>query len=1121
MKVFTFKMLSADYLAINYFFMLGNTKSIINTTSLTPFTMKKCKTKMYAVTRSSCMLKLLQRTMISGILLFALSLQVIGQNKTVTGTVVNEAGEALIGVTIAIKGTSMGSISGADGEYTITNVANDAILVFSYVGMLSKEESVGNRTTINVVLEPDIMGVEQIVVVGYGTKKKVNLTGSVSVADKELMESRPVGNVQQALQGIVPNLIISPTAAGGEPGADMAMNIRGLTSFEGGTDPYVLVDGIPMEINDVDPDDIESISVLKDAASTAIYGARAAYGVILITTKRGQKGSRISYTMNTGWSSPTIWPQIIEGSMDWAHALNDARINGGGSPLYTDNALIRLAMNLNTPESAGGVLPSANGLGWDILNTGTKAVANDGLTDLIVNRWAPRTKHNISASGGNEVVNYYVSAGYYDEQGMIKWGNEEFDRYNLDAKISANVTNWMKFDFLTKYNRGHEDFPWNQNFGRAWTMNWISKMKPGMPAKYRGTDIWLANTRVEEWKNVRQNIVTNQFVASPRILLEPIRGWVTTIKLDYTSDQRHDVRTVKQYPWSRPNGDIAYNPQNRAQTQYRSSIGTNTYISPDIYSNYSRDFGAHSINVLAGYKQELYQYSNLNATAFYLLSDAIPSLSTAVGEKTITDSKGHWATQSTFARFGYNFAEKYLLEVNVRADGSSRFEDGQRWGVYPSVSAGWVITEEDFFPVMDNINMLKLRASYGTLGNQNVANYLYIPTLPISETSYWLFSGLRDWTVGTPNLTSVNLTWEQRSTLDIGIDAMFLDNRLAVSAGVYDARTTNLVGPGTPLPAVLGTSVPKKNEGEIMTRGWELEATWKNRIGNDFSYEVRGVLSDYKSTVIYYNNPNKLLGSFTWFNEGEYYTGKELGEIWGLEFDGYFESQEEVDNHPIDQSYVYSGNWYPGDSKFVDQNGDGKIDIGNNTADDHGDYVKLGNTTPRYVYGLSGGMRWKGFDVSVLFQGIGKRDIDLVQGRGPFRGPAAGPMHNNVLEGHLDYWRDETSPLGANMDDPYFPRPYAQYFGQNGKNYTYSTDHFLQSGAFLRLKNIRIGYTLPSNLTNKIFIKSARFYISGENLLTFTKMMFYDPEAFGGRWYGVGDAYPLSKTLSFGLNINF
>jgi TonB-linked SusC/RagA family outer membrane protein len=1057
------------------------------------------------------MLKLLKILKITGILFLAFSMQVFAQTKTITGTVSNESGEALIGASIAVKGTNIGTISGMDGEFRLDGVPSDGVLSVSYVGMLSQEIPIGGQSEFNVVLKADLLGVEEVIVVGYGTKKKVNLTGAVSVADKELMESRPVANVQQALQGIVPNLIIAPTVAGGEPGADMAMNIRGLASFEGSSDPYVLVDGIPMEINDIDPDDVESISVLKDAASTSIYGARAAYGVILITTKKGQMGSRVSYSMNTGWSSPTIWPKIVEGNLDWAYALNDAITNAGGSAYYNEDALARLAQNLENPGSAASMLPTADGLNWDIMNTGTKGVANDGLTDLIVRRWAPRTKHNLSASGGNQTVNYYVSAGYYDEVGLLKFGNEEFDRYNLDAKINAKVTKWLQMSFLTKYNRGHEDFPWNQFYGRSWIMNWIGKLKPGTPAKYPGTDVWTQQTRVEEWKNVRQNILSNQFVASPRLIIEPVKGWVTNIELNYTSNESNDVRTVKQYPWVRPTGEIAFVPANRGETEYRSSLATNTYISPNVYSTFTRDFGAHNINVMAGYQQELYQYSNLNASAFYLLSDAIPSLSTAVGEKTIDDSKGHWATQSGFARFGYNFAEKYLLEVNVRADGSSRFEEGERWGIFPSVSAGWVISEEDFFPVQDKVNLLKLRASYGTLGNQQVANYLYVPTLPISQTGQWLFGGQRAWTVGAPNLTSVDLTWEQVATLDFGIDAMFLENRLGVSVGWYESHTTNLVGPGEPLPALLGTSVPKKNEGEIMTRGWELEVSWKNRVTDDFSYELRGVLSDYKSTVVSYNNPTKLLNS--------YYDGQVLGEIWGLEFDGYYNSTEEVETRGIDQSYVYSGTWYPGDSKFVDQNGDDKIDRGINTYDDHGDLVVLGNSTPRFVYGLNGGIKWKGFDIGVLFQGIGKRDLDLRSA--VFRGPGAGPMHNNVLVGQLDYWRDESSPLGANMDDPYFPRPYAQYFGQNGKNYSYATDHFLQNAAFLRLKNIRIGYTLPARLTEKVFISSARLYVSGENLLTFTKLMFFDPEAFGGRWYGAGDAYPLSKTLSIGLNINF
>jgi len=647
------------------------------------------------------------------------------------------------------------------------------------------------------------------------------------------------------------------------------------------------------------------------------------------------------------------------------------------------------------------------------------------------------------------------------------------------------------------------------SLGRAWIMNWIGKLKPGLPAKYPGSDIWLSNTRVEEWKTNRENVLNNQMVISPRIILEPVKGWVTNIELNYKSSQRDHSQFFKQYPWVRPSGEIAYNPQNQASTQYRSDLANNTYLSPNIYSTYTRSFGNHNLHILAGYQHEVFNYNGLKSTAMYLLSNEVPSLSTSVGEKTVEDELGHSATQSLFGRLNYNFSERYLLEVNVRGDGSSRFEPDQRWAVFPSVSAGWVISNEGFLSGQGLFDLLKIRGSYGALGNQNVDNYLYVPTLPVKETDYWLFSGGRAWTVSSPNLTSVNLTWEQVATVDFGLDVLMLDNRLGFTFGVYESRTTNLVGPGEPLPAVLGTAVPKRNEGEIMTRGWEIEASWRHRI-NNFSYDLRLVVSDYQSTVVSYNNPTKLLSS--------YYDGQKLGEIWGLQTPGYYQSQSDIDAHNMDQSYIYSGTWFPGDTKYTDQNGDGAINIGNNTYDDHGDLVVLGNDQARYMFGINASARWKGIDVFILLQGVGKRDLYFTDGS--FRGPAAGPMHNNVLKGHLDYWRDETSPLGANPNG-YFPRPYAQYWAQNAKNFEYPTDHLLQNGAFLRLKNLQIGYTIPSNITQKIRMKNARIYLSGENLLTFTKLMFYDPEAFGGRWYGMGDAYPLSKTLSVGLSVNF
>ncbi|REG81854.1 SusC/RagA family TonB-linked outer membrane protein [Algoriphagus antarcticus] len=1026
----------------------------------------------------------------------------------VSGTVTDEKGDPLPGASVTVAGTLTGTVTDINGNYTL-EVDESATLIFSFIGFDSEEVAVGSRTIINITLLDDVSSLDEIVVVGYGTKKKINLTGAVSTASGKDMANRPVTNVQQSLQGLVSNLTISPNNAGGEPGADMAMSIRGLASFEGSTAPFVLVDGVPMGINDIDPNDIESVSVLKDAASTSIYGARAAYGVILITTKRGSSGSRISYSTNVGFSAPTIWPRL-EGGTAWAHALNDARTNFGASPFYPDEAIARLEQNLANPGSAPGMLPNASGDNWNIMNTGTLGVANDGISDLILRDNAPRVKHNLSISGGNESVNYYLSGGFYDEKGLLTFGDESFNRFNVDAKIGAKVTSWMNLDLFFKYKSENEDFPWNQNFGRAWYMNWIGKLKFGTPAKYPGTDIWTDQTNVEAWKKVRQSITDNQMVISPKITLEPIKGWVTTLQLNYTSTQVEDTRTGLQYPWVRPNGVVDFIPQNRESTEYHNELRRNTYLSPNLYSSYSRVFGKHDLQLMVGYQQEEYTFSNLGARSFFLLSDAIPSISTAVGDQLVNDAVGHWSTRSVFGRFNYIFDEKYLLEVNLRSDGSSRFEEDERWGVFPSVSAGWIISEENFFSSNKLIDLLKIRGSYGTLGNQDVANYLFIPTMPIRQTNNWLFGNDRAWTVRAPNLNSVNLSWETVSTIDLGIDAYLLNNRLGFTFGVYETRTSDLVGPGQPLPAVLGSTVPKRNEGEIKTRGWELELSWKNVVSQDFRYEIRGQLADYKSTVVDYNNPTGLLNTF--------YPGQDLNEIWGYRYDSHYQTQAEI-SEGVDQSFIYSGLWRTGDFRYKDLNGDGKINVGDNTIDNHGDLDIVGNTTPRYTYGLNLNAQWKNLDVSIFFQGVAKRDWSFGSSS-VFRGPAGGPMHNNVLEGHLDYWRDESSVLGANYD-AYFPRPYAQFFGENAKNYGRPTDHLMQDASYLRLKNLQIGYSLPKRIAEKVLLTNARIYISGENLLTFTDLMFFDPEALAGRWYGSGDAYPLSRTFSAGLNLNF
>jgi len=1041
------------------------------------------------------------------------------QQKAVSGKVTNAAGVPLPGVTVAVKGTTNGVITDNNGNFSLANIPVNATLKFSFVGMKSKEVEVGNQTKINISLEEETVYLDEVVAIGYGTQKKINLTGAVSLAKKEDIENRPVATVQQALQGLVPNLTLSVNSSGGEPGGSMNMNIRGLQSFGGSSAPYVLVDGIPMDINNIDPSDIESISVLKDAASSAIYGARASNGVILITTKTGKdnkSGVSVSYSTNFALSSPLKLPQLAD-AMSFALAENDAAKNIGTSPWYTADALSRLAQNIASPGSAPTMYGKSDGLSWDIGAMGLGAAANTDWYSIFYKKFGTRQKHNLNVSGTAGKIDYYLSAGYYEEQGLFKAWDDSYDRYNFDGKISSQATSWLKISALFKYNSYKQDFPWATD-GRGRIYDLITKVKPTMPAFYPGTDVWTQESNVLTRRDTRDVTVGKQLIISPRVVIEPIKGWVTNIELNYISNNDRNTKSSLTVPWIRPNGDLAYSPT-QPSTMFNPTLNTNDYLSPTVYSNYTRSFGKHNLVVMAGYQQEVYNYFNLAATSNYLLSDAIPSVSTAVGTKTVADGQGHWATQSLFGRVSYNFNEKYFVEANFRADGSSRFEPSKRWGDFPSFSAGWVLSKERFFPFKKQIDFFKIRGSYGTLGNQNVANYLYVPTMPIDQ-SYWLFGNNRLWTVGTPNLNSINLTWEKVSTKDIGLDIKLLKNRLSGTFDWYEAYTTDLVGPGLAVPAVLGTSVPKTNSGEIRTRGFELELSYKNNI-RDFYYEIGGVLSDNISVVTKYNNPTNLLNTSVGNTPNNYYVGQRLGDLWGYQTAGLFQTAAEVTGW-ADQQAIYAGTWRTGDVKYVDQNKDGKVNYGKNTLDDHGDMKVMGNELPRFIYGFHMSGSWKGFELAAFFQGIGKLDqwVSEADNGNYFRGPANGPLHATVLKEQLDYWRDDTSPLGANPN-AYFAKPYSVFTGENNKNYQIPNDRFMQNGAYLRLKNLQLGYTIPKSITQKVSIAKAKIYISGENLLTITKLMIFDPEAAVRG--GIGDAkvYPLAKLYSVGLNINF
>jgi TonB-linked SusC/RagA family outer membrane protein len=1049
------------------------------------------------------------------------------QKNQISGTVIDAKGLPLPGVSVVVKGTTIGTVTDNNGKFSLSVPLDVKILTFSFVGMKTQEMGIGGKTNIDVSMAEETFGIDEVVAIGYGRMKKINVTGAVSVAGKKDIANRPVSSAMQALQGVSPGLVITTTGDAGQPGAKMNINIRGLTSLEGSSIPYVLIDGIPMNITDIDPEDIESISILKDAASSAIYGAKAAFGVILITTKKGKNREAISinYSNSFAMNEMLNMPHKAD-AVSFANLVNQAQINLTGSPFYTVQNFANIVQNAKDPGSAPEMYRSGNS--WLMGNWGINNTAAYDWMDIFLKDYAFRMKHNLSFSGGTEKLNYYISGGMYDEQGLIKPADDLYKRYNVSATVNSKIFDWLSMSLLTKYRYSSTVYPTSSyeetGSERSYILEWMQRVKPTTAMYYPGTKIYIGDNRMDNYMNNKVHQTERQLVMAPRLIIEPIKGWVTTAEINYTTNDNNNNYQSFTFPTARPKADGSYNsdiipPAKQGNVMLK--LFTNSYFSPNVYSQYTKSIAKHNFSIMAGYQQETYRYTNLQGNGYDLLTKNIPSITNAVGSNTVYDFLGNWSTQGVFGRFNYNYDEKYLLEVNSRYDGTSKFAPGKRWGYFPSVSGGWVASKENFFPLKDVIDVFKLRASYGSIGNQNVNSYLYLPGMGVGLSSY-LFTdqSSRPWQVGMPDMASVDLSWETVTTTDFGFDAQLLKNRLGFTFDWYNALTSNLVSPGPQLPSVLGTTMPKKNDGEVTTKGWELEVSWNSSIA-DFSYGAKFVLSDYKRTVTKFNNPTKLIPDVNSFAQYQgYYEGMELGEIWGMETAGLFQTQQEINGwHNQSQVSEASYPFKPGDVKYVDQNGDGKINVGQNTVDAPGDRLKIGNNTPRFQFGISGNAAWKGFDMSFLIQGVARRQVNVSQ-FGTFRGAANGAFHTTVYDGHMDYWRDATSPLGANPY-AYFPNSYLTYDEQNQKNFRYATDRYLQNASYIRLKNLQIGYTLPRKISEKALISKARIYLSGENLLTRTKLMFYDPEAFQGNTSRIGSQYPLSRIYSIGLNINF
>ena len=1014
------------------------------------------------------------------------------QQITITGTVTDAAGEPLPGVSIMIKGSQQGTATDTDGAFSLQVPNENTILVFSYIGFTTQEIIVGNRRTISVVLIDDTRQLEEVVVVGYGTQKKVNLTGSVSQIKGDVLENRPVQRLSQALQGQVANLNV--TQSSGRPGTTLSLNIRGYTGFDETGSPLIVVDGIQgVDINTINMTDVENISVLKDAASVAIYGSSAPYGVIIINTKKGarEKKPTITYNANFGQSKIINMPKMMN-SLDFANIMNESADNANVTRPFTDENLQRIRDYLDgkiTTET----IPRP---GYDEWQT-FEGNANNQWFDILF-KPSFSQQHAIGVSGGSANSSYYVGLGYNQKDGMFRYGGDIFQQYNVRTNLSTDLTKWLTFNFRGMYQRSSDERPSTESwFGQ------IVRYWPTNPLYCPNGELDGQSLIPHLIQGGRYKSDTDQTTLTGEFVVHPLPGW--DITANYTFDGTF-IATSTHYATiyqSTPSG--ATSIKANATNSFGRTQNTNQHHVGNMFSSYEKQLGNHYFKLLLGYTQELYDYMSLSASNTYLYSDALPAISLTYNPtRSASDGASQLASRGWFGRINYNYQEKYLIELNGRYDGTSRFMKEVRYKFYPGVSAAWVPSKENFWePIQTYINMLKFRVSYGQLGDQGFTGYYpFYPSLSTvaATSSNWMFSSGRQSYVSSPPLTNPSLTWVTSTTLDFGFDLAFLNSRLNVNFDWYKRSADDFVGPTDPLPVLLGVGVPQSNNSSIVTKGIEITLGWNDRIlNNQLHYGVNFVLGDYRGEVVRYPNPTML--NTTWYN------GRQLGEIWGYETYGLFQSDSEVASAPS-QERINGSVWTAGDCRYVDQNGDGIIDWGSNTVDNPGDRKIIGNNTPRYSYGLTLNADYKGFDFSIFTQGVGKRDAWIT---GNFLWGITGHAYDCALYTiHYDRWTTD-NPNG------YFPKYYRseQIMAKNMQ----VQSRYLQNAAYMRIKNMQIGYSLPVSLIEKIKFQRVRIYISAENFVTFTKMLkTVDPEF---AHISAGAAYPLQGTWSFGLNVTF
>ena len=1042
----------------------------------------------------------------------------IDQQLQITGVVKDTNGEPMIGVTVMVKGTGTGTITDIDGKYSVSVPGNKSVLTFSFVGYTTKEVTVGNQKSINVTLSEDSKMIDEVVVIGFQSQKKGNLTASVASVGAEALENRPVANIGQALQGMVPGLNIS--IEGGDPNKVPSLNIRGATTFrQRGTSnddknkfdvksgsPLILLDGVEItaeDLNQLNPNDIDNMSFLKDASAAAIYGTRATFGVILVTTKGGNynQKAKIDYSYNLAFDQPYELPDILDSYYIYK-ALRDKEVWTGTIAEYSQHdrdMLDHMMAYMKDPVNNKPYFMEGDAIQW---------VGNTNPYKELVKSWTPTQKHNLSISGGGDRISYYISLGMQDQKGMYEIKTDRLKRYNAMLSINAKVTKWFNVAAKASYNVFDYEGPTQQTDG----MNLWSYAKSYYPENFiyqpvlTGPDDFLPNHPTENpvsylyagGRNIssrRKTIlsISPEFTIIPKIL--KIKADLSVAPTTYQKEKTHPKQARVNNSWTAL--ETRWATENTGEV----TRSTTDRYAINVYADYNQTFKEkHNVSVLLGLNQEEESYAGSTLYLKNMLDPYIlnPELVQDVTANTSANSHHEIASRALFGRIMYNYMSRYLIELDARYDGSSKFPKDSRFQFFPTVSLGWRVSEEKFMEwSKDWLDNFKIRASWGRLGSQPDSEYPYQSVFSTSE-GYFLFDGTRYPTgINTPSLINPNLTWEKSTTKNLGFDFTFLQSRLTFTADISERKVTDILIPGgKDYPALIGDDdLPFENAGILKPTGFELQAKWSDKLANGFRYSVGVALSDDKAKVVSYpSNPTNKIG------DGVLYKGYTVGDIWGYvtggilqegDFDGVGANGKPLYHGP----YFKGGQAYPGYIWYQDLDHDGVITTGLNTVDDPGDRKVIGNNAPRYRYNITANFQYKGFDLDLMFQGVGKRDYWL-SSTSSYWGNGAGSweVYNNS-------WTPERT-------DAKFP----MYGSGTG---SYPQTGYLLDASYIKLKQVILGYTFPRALINKIGLEKLRLNLAAYNLFTISDMpKYYDADY-------LSDAYPPKRTFSVGIQVGF